>query len=400
MKITELLNEDTSEHADFLAGYFDILMLTDNGWTKRVASTIPRERIGVVMKGLAKKYNTDPDDFKPVKAQGIVDEVSKPTLARYVKAAGKDVEQRASSQSFASGKRGDPYNKADSTHADTRREKGVDLALRKLTREQDVAEAQFNSKQEVINHFVKQGKSAAAGASAWERGWRGHAPKKSAKAPVRSYHDDLDDKRYGSEEGVAEGKETINIGDDVVIVGNSAYEGIPGRVIGFKEGKIVVDMLEQGKVRFAPERVKLYPLNKQGVAEGWGAEKQARDLEPSNRAWAAMLDKYSGDDEMTEYLKMFRISNWSAKNAEEGALKWISHGKPLPDWYLDIKAGKRTHGYKLAETATAGSTSAGNVGVGAVYKNKPAKQAKNKDGTAKNALDIKTNLLAGGSIKR
>jgi hypothetical protein len=31
----------------------------------------------------------------------------------------------------------------------------------------------FNSKQEVIDHFVKQGKSAAAGAAAWERGWRG-----------------------------------------------------------------------------------------------------------------------------------------------------------------------------------------------------------------------------------
>jgi hypothetical protein len=39
--------------------------------------------------------------------------------------------------------------------------------------------------------------------------------------------------------------------------------------------------------------------------------------------------------------------------------------------------------------------------VGAVYKNKPGKTAKNKDGTAKNALDMKsTNLLTGGSIKR
>jgi hypothetical protein len=58
--------------------------------------------------------------------------------------------------------------------------------------------AQFNSKQEVIDHFVKQGKSAAAGASAWERGWRGHTPKKKElKPPPRSYHDDLDDKRYG-----------------------------------------------------------------------------------------------------------------------------------------------------------------------------------------------------------
>ena len=55
----------------------------------------------------------------------------------------------------------------------------------------------------------------------------------------------------------------------------------------------------------------------------------------------------------------------------------------------------------VAETATAGGTSAGNVGVGAVYKNKPGKTPKNKDGTAKNALDMKnTNLLTGGSIKR
>ena len=56
---------------------------------------------------------------------------------------------------------------------------------------------------------------------------------------------------------------------------------------------------------------------------------------------------------------------------------------------------------EIFETATAGSTSAGNVAIGAVYKNKPAKTPKNKDGTAKNALDMKgTNLLTGGSIKR
>ena len=54
----------------------------------------------------------------------------------------------------------------------------------------------------------------------------------------------------------------------------------------------------------------------------------------------------------------------------------------------------------VAETATAGGTSAANVGIGAVYKNKPPKQPKNKDGTAKNALDMNTNLLTGGSIKR
>lgn len=55
----------------------------------------------------------------------------------------------------------------------------------------------------------------------------------------------------------------------------------------------------------------------------------------------------------------------------------------------------------VAETATAGGTSAGNVAVGAVYPNKTGKTNKNKDGTVKNALDVKgTNLLTGGSLKR
>lgn len=53
---------------------------------------------------------------------------------------------------------------------------------------------------------------------------------------------------------------------------------------------------------------------------------------------------------------------------------------------------------QLDETATAGATSAGNVGVGAVYKNKAGKTPKNKDGTAKNALDMDVGLMTGGSI--
>jgi hypothetical protein len=49
---------------------------------------------------------------------------------------------------------------------------------KKMGIQQNVTEAvQFNSKQEVINHFISNGKSAAAGAAAWERGWRGTAPK-------------------------------------------------------------------------------------------------------------------------------------------------------------------------------------------------------------------------------
>jgi hypothetical protein len=54
---------------------------------------------------------------------------------------------------------------------------------------------------------------------------------------------------------------------------------------------------------------------------------------------------------------------------------------------------------EILESATAGATSAGNVSVGVVYPNKKGKTPKNKDGTAKNALDMKgTNLLTGGSL--
>lgn len=54
----------------------------------------------------------------------------------------------------------------------------------------------------------------------------------------------------------------------------------------------------------------------------------------------------------------------------------------------------------LSEVATAGTTSSGNVTVGAIYKNTQGKTLKNKNGTAKNALDYNANLLTGGSIKR
>jgi hypothetical protein len=96
--------------------------------------------------------------------------------------------------------------------------------------------------------------------------------------------------------------------------------------------------------------------------------------------------------------------------AKKLGLKQTKSGK----WYLSVddtynrKVADKVFGSGkvwypkegVAETATAGATSAGNVAVGAVYKNKPGKTAKNKDGTAKNALDMNANLLTGGSIKR
>ena len=78
----------------------------------------------------------------------------------------------------------------------------------------------------------------------------------------------------------------------------------------------------------------------------------------------------------------------------------------MAHWLANMKAGraKKNKQYtmkirEILESATAGATSAGNVAVGAVYKNKPGKTPKNRDGTAKNALDLKgVGLLTGGSL--
>jgi hypothetical protein len=56
--------------------------------------------------------------------------------------------------------------------------------------------------------------------------------------------------------------------------------------------------------------------------------------------------------------------------------------------------------HELLET-TAGATSTASVSSSTpVYRNRKGKSAKNKNGTVKNALDMKDNLLTGGSIKR
>ena len=54
---------------------------------------------------------------------------------------------------------------------------------------------------------------------------------------------------------------------------------------------------------------------------------------------------------------------------------------------------------EILESATAGAMSSSDFSVGVVYKNKPGKTAKNKDGTAKNALDMKTSIFGGSPLK-
>jgi hypothetical protein len=68
----------------------------------------------------------------------------------------------------------------------------------------------------------------------------------------------------------------------------------------------------------------------------------------------------------------------------------------------DIKHKNKALAEKdVAESATAGATSAANVGIGVAYKNKTGKTYKNSNGTVKNAADVKgANLISGGSIAK
>ena len=89
-----------------------------------------------------------------------------------------------------------------------------------------------------------------------------------------------------------------------------------------------------------------------------------------------------------------KVFDWK-KGANNYALAILKNRPDLKDKIFLTKRAEDD----VAESATPGATSAANVSVGPVYKNKPAKTPKNKDGTAKNALDLKnTNLLTGGSI--
>ena len=90
-------------------------------------------------------YEEAVEELKHCLKQGVaeeqVNELSKGTLANYVRANANDQVQHASSQSFKSGKNNDKYNTADAwDQRTTKREKGMDRALNKLTRE-DLDEA-------------------------------------------------------------------------------------------------------------------------------------------------------------------------------------------------------------------------------------------------------------------
>lgn len=101
-----------------------------------------------------------------------------------------------------------------------------------------------------------------------------------------------------------------------------------------------------------------------------------------------------------EYAREDAKTDMDLHDVAERLIQMSSEGRTLTMHDYDAIVGS-TEKESMGESATAGATSAANVSVGAVYKNKPGKTPKNKDGTAKNALDMKgTNLLTGGSVKR
>jgi len=107
-------------------------------------------------------------------------------------------------------------------------------------------------------------------------------------------------------------------------------------------------------------------------------------------------------------MKISDIVNEDA--VDEGRIKAALHRKAKHAG----KASGRKHKYKLkiGEDATAGGTGAGDISVvanppAARQKIKTGKngtpeapQKKNKDGTAKNALELGNNLMGGSTIKR
>jgi hypothetical protein len=135
-----------------------------------------------------------------VKKYGLIpesqlDEISNEKLSQYKTAAAADASKADSEGDYKRGdKRFSGIVKATKKQfANDTKKSGIGQGISEESN-------RFNSKQEVINHFVKNGKSAAAGAAAWERGYRGSSnkPVELKKPPQRSYHDDLDDKRYSN----------------------------------------------------------------------------------------------------------------------------------------------------------------------------------------------------------
>ena len=80
---------------------------------------------------------------------------------------------------------------------------------RKSALNEGIISEEFENKQQVINYFVSKGKTAAQGAAAWERGWRGPTKKRLSPFDQNYIPKPVDNSRYGeneSQKDVAESK--------------------------------------------------------------------------------------------------------------------------------------------------------------------------------------------------
>ena len=153
--------------------------------------------------------------------------------------------------------------------------------------------------------------------------------------------------------------------------------------------------LDNGIVNEMRDRRDAYQRDYDSSQTGFGRGHDHRGLEQelahetnniaiaiNGKTWKVVPCKGTADSrEERAYLN--HMKDWAEKKSASSGKKWSVHLTGAP----------------LTENATAGATNAGSVSVGnAIYKNKPAKAAKNKDGTVKNAQDMDTNLITGGSI--
>jgi hypothetical protein len=183
---------------------------------------------------------------------------------------------------------------------------------------------------------------------------------------------------------------------------------------GMSEEQVVQQLVKEGTPRrLAEQAVAAAQMNEAPIANTddpmdpmiHGHEK-ANPMNLKGRIFQARkqlqeLAQMAESNDLSTWVQITKLAKGGMFMGLEQNLEQIRHG-------LEELAAKRKKGgvasrgiEKFDEEATAGSTSSGNISVGAVYKNKPAKQAKNKDGTVKNALDMKGgNLLTGGSLKR
>lgn len=111
------------------------------------------------------------------------------------------------------------------------------------------------------------------------------------------------------------------------------------------------------------------------------------------------LAEMAESDDLATWVQITKLAKGGMFMGLEQNLEQVRHG-------LEELAAKRKKGgvqsrgiEKFDESASEGGMSSAMMSVGAVYKNKPGKTSKNKDGTAKNALDMKgANLITGGSL--